>query len=62
MKNRTEQDNTKLAKIVLLLVKGVMIDDDGEQQTVSQANSGDYKDDEDATQDEVGGISFDCEG
>ena len=52
MKNRTEQDNTKLAKIVLLLVKGVMIDDDGEQQTVSQSHSGVYKDDEDVTQDE----------
>ena len=52
MKNRTEQENAKLAKIVLLLVKGVMIDDDGEQQTVNNANSPDYKDEEDASQDE----------
>ena len=52
MKNRTEQENAKLAKIVLLLVKCVMIDDDGAQQTVNNANSPDYKDEEDASQDE----------
>ena len=59
MKNRTEHESEQLAKMVLLLVDGVMIDDDGKKQAVPNATAAElkitanlgYQDEEDAGQD-----------